>query len=179
MSKITYTNEVVDSYSGQTNCEAGIYVDGDIAGLVQYVLFEQELTISHIFVRPEYRRQGYGSRLMKYIQQENPEYKYVPSMKTPEGAAFKHKDLPLENKFLSFDNWLMEEKEDKKEEVEDDEPKYGCVMMDANIKNWTQYHTAGIEEDDVYLKPYDDSYGLEENPHVTILYGIHEEKLTL
>jgi predicted GNAT family acetyltransferase len=173
MAKITYTNEVVASYSGQTNCEAGLYVDGDIIGLVQYVLYDRELTISHIFVRPEYRRQGYGSRLMKYIQQENPDYKYKPSMMTDDGAAFKHKDLPLENQFLSFNNWLNESPHQKPL----DEPRYGCVMMDADIKNWVDFHLAGIEEDDVYLKPYDESYGLEENPHVTIVYGIHEEEV--
>lgn len=177
MAKITYTNECVGSYSGQTNLEAGIYVDGEIAGLVQYVLYEQKLTISHIFIRPEFRRQGYGSRLMKYIQQENPDYKYKPSMMTDDGAAFKHKDLPLENKFSSFNNWLSEQDEDTKIKKEEEEPKYGCIMMDADIKNWSEYHTSGIDKDDVYLKPYDDSYGLEENPHVTILFGVHEEEV--
>lgn len=173
MPKITYTNEAIDAYSGQINCEAGIYADGDIVGLVQYVLYENELTISHIFVRPEYRRQGYGSRLIKYIQQENPDYKYKPSMKTEDGAAFKHKDLPLENKFIPFESWLNEKGPHKSKE---DEPRYGCVMMDADIKNWEDFHTSGIDEEDVYLKPYDDSYGLEDNPHVTIVYGIHEDE---
>jgi len=110
---------------------------------------------------------------MKFIQQENPEYKYVPSMKTPEGAAFKHKDLPLESKFVSFDNWLNE----SPHQLPMNEPRYGCVMMDADIKNWEQFHLSGIEEDDIYLKPYDDSYGLEETPHVTIVYGIHEDEV--
>jgi 2'-5' RNA ligase len=174
MPKITYYNGSTNAYSGQVNMEAAIYVDGQIAAVVEYVLYDDELTVSHIFVKPEFRRQGYGSRLMKYIQQENPEYKYKPSMKTPEGAAFKHKDLPLENKFISFINWLAEGGPHKSSE---DEPKYGCIMMDADIKNWSQFHTSGIEEKDVYLKPYDDSYGLEENPHVTILYGIHEEEV--
>jgi 2'-5' RNA ligase len=177
MSKITYTNEVVASYSGQTNLESGIYLDGEILGLVEYVIYSNELTISHIFIRPEFRRQGYGSRLMKYIQHENPHYKYKPSMMTDDGAAFKHKDLPLENKFSSFNNWLSEQNEDTKIKKEEEDPKYGCIMMDADIKNWKEYHIAGIDEDDVYLKPYDDSYGLEENPHVTILYGVHEEEV--
>ena len=96
--KITYTNEVVDSYSGQTNCEAGVYVNDEIVGLVQYVLFEDELSISHIFVRPEFRRLGYGSKLMKYIKEQNPDYHYVPSFKTDLGAAFKHKDVSLTEK---------------------------------------------------------------------------------
>lgn len=180
MPKITYYNGSTDAYSGQVNMEAAIYIDGQIIGAVEYVLYDGELTVSHIYVKPEYRRQGYGSRLIKFIQQENPEYKYKPSMKTPEGAAFKHKDLPLEeHKFVSLENWISEQEEPEKEETESEEekPKYGCVMMDANIKNWVEFHLAGIDEDDVYLKPYDDSYGLEENPHVTIVYGIHEEEV--
>lgn len=95
---ITYTNEVVDSYSGQTNCEAGVYVNEEIVGIVQYVLFEDELSISHIFVRPEFRRLGYGSKLMKYIKEENPDYHYVPSFKTDLGAAFKPKEVSLTEK---------------------------------------------------------------------------------
>jgi predicted GNAT family acetyltransferase len=179
MSKITYYNGSTNAYSGQVNMEAAIYVDKQIAGAVEYVLYDGELTVSHIFVKPEFRRQGLGSRLMKFIQQENPEYKYKPSMKTPEGAVFKHKDLPLENKFISFNNWLSEQEDPKDEEDKDEEekPKYGCVMMDADIKNWVEFHLSGIEEDDIYLKPYDDSYGLEEQPHVTIVYGIHEEEV--
>ena len=74
-------------------------------------------------------------------------------------------------KFQSFLQWLNESDSSSNEE------KFGCIMMDADIKNWNEFHTAGIEEDDVYLKPYDDSYGLEEQPHVTILYGIHEEEV--
>lgn len=81
-------------------------------------------------------------------------------------------------KFVAFKNWLLE-KESKKQkgEKEEDIKKYGCVMMDANIKNWEDFHLAGIDEDDIYLKPSDDSYGLEENPHITIVYGIHEDEV--
>jgi len=94
--KITYENEVLDAYSGQINCEAGIFVDGEIVGVAQYVLYDDELTISDIFVRPEFRRQGFGSRLMKYIKQQNPDHHYKPSMKTELGAKFVHKELGLD-----------------------------------------------------------------------------------
>jgi len=178
MPKITYYNGSTDAYSGQVNMEAAIYVDGEIAGAVEYVLYDDELTVSDIYIRPEYRRQGYGSRLMKYIKEQNPEFKYKPSMKTELGAAFKHKDLPLDEGFRSLNDWIFEQdNKDKNKDKDMEEPKYGCIMMDADIKNWNEFHTAGIEEDDVYIKPYDDSYGLEENPHVTILYGIHEEEV--
>lgn len=93
--KIIYSNEVIDAYSGQINAEAGIFVDDEIVGIAQYVLYDEELTISHIFVRPEFRRKGYASRLMKYIKQENPNYQYKSSLKTDDGSKFKHKDISL------------------------------------------------------------------------------------
>ena len=78
MPKITYTNEVIDAYSGQLNCEAGIYLDGEIVGIVEYVLYDGELSVSHIFVRSEFRRKGFGSSLLKYIKEENKNFKNVP-----------------------------------------------------------------------------------------------------
>ncbi len=87
-------------------------------------------------------------------------------------------------KFISFNNWVFENKDNKdpEEEIENtddlkEEPVYGCVMMDAKIDNWEEYHLSGIDEKDLYEKPNDDSYGLEETPHVTIVYGIHEDEI--
>jgi GNAT superfamily N-acetyltransferase len=88
---ITFTNEITDAYSGQLNCEAGVYENGEIVGYVQYVLYDGELTISDIFVKPDRRRERFGSMLMEYIKKLNPEYKYVPSMMTDLGAKFIHK----------------------------------------------------------------------------------------
>ena len=73
----------------------------------------------------------------------------------------------MEN-FISINEWLNEQKS---------KPTYGCVMMDAKIKDWTDKHVAGIDPKDVYIKPYDESYGIEENPHVTVIYGIHENEI--
>jgi len=119
--KITYTNEVVDEYSGQLNYEAGIYLNGEIIGMVQYVLYDEELTVSDILVRPEYRRQGYGSRLIKYIKEENPDYEYKPSIMKPDGAKFIHKDLFLEEsikaKFV-YENINFERGQDPKKAMD-------------------------------------------------------------
>lgn len=35
--------------------------------------------------------------------------------------------------------------------------------------------TGIIEPDDIYYHPTDDSYGLEDNPHVTLLFGLHSD----
>ncbi|HUT79860.1 MAG TPA: 2'-5' RNA ligase family protein [Candidatus Bathyarchaeia archaeon] len=73
----------------------------------------------------------------------------------------------MEN-FISLNEWLNEQKS---------EPTYGCVMMDAKIPDWNDKHAAGIDPKDVYIKPYDESYGIEDNPHVTVIYGIHEDEI--
>ena len=117
MAKITYYNGSTNAYSGQVNMEAAIYVDGDIVGAAEYVLYDGELTISDIQVKPEWRRKGMGSRLMKYIMQENPEYTYVPSYKTEDGSKFMHKDLPLHEKMIAkkvYENISFERGNDPK-----------------------------------------------------------------
>lgn len=70
--------------------------------------------------------------------------------------------------FQTINEWLNEQK---------DEKTYGCVMMDAKIPDWESIHASGIDPKDVYIKPYDDSYGIEDNPHVTVIYGIHEDEI--
>lgn len=91
--KITYSHEHVASYSGQDNYEIGIYLNGNIIGVVEYTTFEGELTISDITVLPKYRRRGVGSRLVQMMKEKHPTYKYRPSMKTDDGAKFKHKKV--------------------------------------------------------------------------------------
>ena len=71
--------------------------------------------------------------------------------------------------FISILEWVNEEERREKT--------FGAVMIDANMRDWEDIHTGGIDPDDVYVKPYDNSFGLEENPHITILYGIHEDEV--
>jgi len=74
-------------------------------------------------------------------------------------------------KFQSIKSWLNEQKESKEAE-----PVYGCVMLEPKkIEGWEENHLDGIDEEDIFIKPNDDSYGLEEQPHITIVYGIHED----
>ena len=93
-SNFTYEEEHLNSVYGQDEYELGLYLNGEIVGLVNYVIFEGILTVSMINVRPEFRRKSYGSRMMQYIKQIHPEAKYKPSFKTDLGMAFKHKEIP-------------------------------------------------------------------------------------
>lgn len=50
---------------------------------------------------------------------------------------------------------------------------YGCVMVEVPVSNWGEI-TSFIDPEDVYTGG-DDSHGIQELPHVTILYGLHKE----
>jgi 2'-5' RNA ligase len=48
----------------------------------------------------------------------------------------------------------------------------GCVMIEVPVSNWEEI-ASSIKEEDLYTdegKP-----GIQDNPHVTVLYGLHEE----
>jgi len=51
---------------------------------------------------------------------------------------------------------------------------YGCVMLYFNIdkSSWGKIQDL-IEDEDVYTEDGDQGYGREDEPHVTILYGLH------
>lgn len=63
-------------------------------------------------------------------------------------------------------NLIVEEKNHKHE--------YGCVMLYFSFPEMKLFHEK-INEDDIYIDPEDDSYGLEDETHVTLLYGLHPE----
>jgi hypothetical protein len=50
--------------------------------------------------------------------------------------------------------------------------KFGCVMLEVPISNWDEI--ISISKEDIY-EVEGENYGLQTNPHVTILYGLHEE----
>jgi 2'-5' RNA ligase len=50
---------------------------------------------------------------------------------------------------------------------------YGCVMLYFNFPEISKIHDL-IDAADIYTKPGDRSYGLETEPHCTLLYGLHD-----
>jgi len=50
---------------------------------------------------------------------------------------------------------------------------FGCVMLYFNFPEMNKIHDA-INPDDVYVQEGDRSFGLENEPHCTLLYGLHE-----
>lgn len=50
---------------------------------------------------------------------------------------------------------------------------YGCVMLYFKFPDQKKIHKL-IQEDDIYTEEADRSYGLEDEPHTTLLYGLHD-----
>lgn len=59
------------------------------------------------------------------------------------------------------------------EKINEKKYEYGCIMLDLNktIINFYKYLKNIIAQDDLYIDG--DMYGIEYEPHVTILYGLH------
>lgn len=51
---------------------------------------------------------------------------------------------------------------------------YGCLMLDYESPFW-ESASIGIDENDLYIEDDDDSYGIEKDCHVTVMYGLHDE----
>jgi len=52
--------------------------------------------------------------------------------------------------------------------------KYGCVMLYFTFPEINKIHDA-IDPDHIYEEDRDKTYGLEDEPHTTLLYGLHKE----
>jgi hypothetical protein len=120
MKKIIFNHEHVDHYDGQDNYELGIYEDDDenpigfssetIIGYVAYTVYNNEITVSDIIIRPNRRREGFGSMLIKKMKSLHPDAVYRPSLKTDLGSKFIHKDVDImeeRNKIKTLMNILM------------------------------------------------------------------------
>ena len=53
---------------------------------------------------------------------------------------------------------------------------YGCAMLYFSFTEMTEMHLV-IDRDDLYTEEEDRTYGLIEEPHVTLLYGLHSEEI--
>jgi hypothetical protein len=109
--KIHFEHEHLDHYSGQDNYELGIYEDEEVIGYVQYVIFENEITVSDILVRPNRRRENFGSMLIKKMKQLHPNAKYKPSLKTDLGSKFIHKDVDVNEQLNEKTDFSKEKKQ--------------------------------------------------------------------
>ena len=53
---------------------------------------------------------------------------------------------------------------------------YGCAMIYFDFPEMQELHSQ-IEDSDIYTEEGDRSFGLEDEPHVTLLYGLHSNEI--
>jgi tRNA nucleotidyltransferase/poly(A) polymerase len=68
--------------------------------------------------------------------------------------------------FINKNNTGMLKEEKKTERIE-----YGCFMLFLDVPVWSKI-TSVIDKNDIYDK---EGYGIENEPHLTLLYGFHDE----
>lgn len=49
---------------------------------------------------------------------------------------------------------------------------YGCLMVNVDEMGWDGFIKETVDDDDLYIEG--DDYGVETDPHVTVLYGFHD-----
>lgn len=96
-------------------------------------------------------------------------FKEIFKLKTDDEA------LPIFNKLRSKLDLDKFELLTDSENIED--PDYGCFMLYINIPKWDDL-LSYIEYEDIFDNNNFD-YGLDYEPHVTILYGFHQEKFDI
>ena len=62
---------------------------------------------------------------------------------------------------------------EEEKKVESPRRKYNCLMLKFEIPSWNNFVSKLIEPNDIYMTE-EDGYGLELEPHVTVLFGIHD-----
>jgi 2'-5' RNA ligase len=73
------------------------------------------------------------------------------------------------NLISNFSAWLRSLNESSKSKYE-----YGCAMVYYDFPQMKELHDL-ISPDDIYHEAGDNSYGLEDEPHTTLLFGFHED----
>lgn len=72
-------------------------------------------------------------------------------------------------KIKLFEEFMSESLNEKKATYD-----YGCAMLYFNFPEMEDLHKK-IEKEDVFVDPKDSTFGLETEPHCTLLYGLHSD----
>ena len=140
---IKFEDSVIDVYGEEKYKLLTINVDNKTVGYIDYSVFEENPYIKYIEVKDEYRRKGYGKKLIEKLQSLYPDSEIDFGMMTDDGSKLykslkkeiiPNKDYPKKIQYLEkINNWLK---------------KYGSICH-KDLDDWT-------EEDIAYLRKYAD-----------------------
>ena len=97
--KIMFKNEMRGFHHGQSDMTLRAYIDKELVGLLHYVEYEGEPSISMIEVSPQFRRRGVARSLVYELQRMYPDREIDWGMTTDEGEMLYRnltfKEIPV------------------------------------------------------------------------------------
>jgi len=129
-----------------------------------YVYDTANRILMHVDISPYNYETGGG-----YTWKKIPDVKFQPEMVEIQDMSgywdeFMDQDGEVQDMAEPLIKEMLAEAE-RKEKVE-----FGVLMLEIKVSNWDEI-TSMIEKDDIYDKP---TFGIEKDPHITILYGFHD-----
>lgn len=130
-----------------------------------YVYDTPNKILMHVDISPYNYETGGG-----YTWKKIPDVRFQPEMvEIQDMSGYWDEFFDEDGEVTEISESLIKEilsEAERKEKVE-----FGVLMLDFEITNWEEI-TSMIEKDDIYDEP---TFGIEKDPHVTILYGFHSE----
>jgi hypothetical protein len=97
--KIIFKNEMRGHHHGQSDMTLRAQIDNELVGLLHYVEYEGEPSISMIEVSPKFRRKGVARSLVYELQRMYPDREIDWGMTTDDGSmlysSLKFKEVPV------------------------------------------------------------------------------------
>lgn len=86
MDNMKFNSELIGYRQGQSDFRITAEVNNKTIGYIDYSVYENKPSIKYVFVTPEYRRQGIGTKLLQQIQKQYPETEINLGMSTDDGS---------------------------------------------------------------------------------------------
>jgi hypothetical protein len=86
---IRFSTEFTGTHHGQSDFTTLAYVDGQIAGYLNFSEFDNTLYVNMIEVRPEMRHNSIAFALMRNLQQQYPDTPIQWGLMTDDGSSLK------------------------------------------------------------------------------------------
>lgn len=97
---------------------------------------------------------------------------YFQSSLTPDVISNFNSDFIQNYDFLTISFYSIKKQKVLKENSDNPSIKFGCLMVDMSIPQWDEI-LKYIKPEDLYTE--ERGYGLEKDPHATVLYGFHDD----